>query len=379
MSHSILCRRALLPVLALGLLLLFAVPADAGKPPTSVPDGGYGPNNRPVFFIISLTDFFDTPVIDKMNGGMMNQADQMGSPIMIVPVGEYVAGMDIEDTRYEGADLSSIDLSNLPPDPEGMPILPEDLDMNQVTVVGSFCTFTEQIHMVTPDAGPIAPPAQEAFFRASAILDQLGTFSTTVELASFVYENQGEAGANINDIMAGIFTTPMTLSCSTCVAEGDLFPHEPDGDTLFSFDVRFDPESGDFELNICLPVTVWIKGQNGNNPFNLGSNGVLPVVIPTTEHFDAVAELDPDTLKIGTYVFDSAGVEVFDGVGIVKSSIEDQDGDGDLDVVVHFDTQSIVALPGVDENTTELRFAGETYLGMCVEGVDMIKIVPPSK
>jgi hypothetical protein len=377
MHQVVRSRGALLPLLA---LLLIPATAIAGRPTALVADNGFGPTDRPVYFLISLADTFETPFIDKMNGGLMNQAEEMGSMVMLVPVGVYVAGAEIEDTRYEGNDTSFIDLENLPPDPDtGLPLLPETLDMNPVSVVGSFCTFNEQIHMVTPSPILIAPQVQEAFFRASAFFDQIGPFATTVEIACFVYENQGDAGADINDIMTAMFTSPMELSCTTCFTEGDLFPHEPDGSTLFNFDVRFDTDTGDFELNICLPIAVWIKGQDGSNPFNLGSNGVLPVVVPTTPHFDAVEELDVSSLQIGTFVVDAAGIEVFDGVPIVKCTVIDQDGDGDLDVVVHFDTQAIVALPGVDENTTELRFAGETYAGMCVEGADLIKVVPPTK
>ena len=365
---------------AVAVLAMAPVPASAGKPPTTVPDGGYGPNNRPVFFVVSLTDEFYMPYINKVNGGVMNSADEMGTQLMLVQVGEYVAGNDIGDTRFEGEGLTSIDLTVLPIDPEtGMPIEGETLNGNDVTVLGSFCTYAEEIHMVTPDPAPILAPVQEAFFRASALFGDLPPVLTTVELACFIHENQGDAGADVNAIAEAIMATPMKLTCTTCFAEGDLFPHEPDFGRLFNFDVRFDNESGDFELNICLPITTWIKGQNGTNPFNLGSNGVLPVVVPTTEFFDAVAELDVDTLEIGTFVTDAAGIEVFVGVPILKSSIQDQDGDGDLDVVVHFDTQAIVALAGVDENTTVLRFAGSTYLGMCVEGSDMIKVVPPTK
>jgi hypothetical protein len=367
-----------LAIAALAVLLGLPTSADAGRPPTTVPDNGYGPNNRPVFFVVSLTDTFDTPVIDKVTGGVINRADEMGSQLMVVPVGEYIAGNDIGETRYDGGGLSSIDLSNIPDPETGLPMDPEQLNQNQVTVLGSFCTFTGDVHMVTPDPSPIPAAVQEAFFRASAIFDQLPMFPTTVEFACFIHENQGEAGADINDIMEAITTSPMTLSCTTCYAEGDLFPHDPTEETLFTFDVRFDTGTGDFELNICLPITVWIKGQDGTNPFNLGSHGVLPVVIPTTEFFDAVDEVDVETLELGTFVVDSAGIEVFVGVPIVKCSILDQDGDGDMDLVVHFSTDAIVGLDDVDDTTTELRFSGATYLGMCIEGVDRIRVVPPA-
>ena len=382
MKHSAFDRRYAVAFVLAALAFLVLVPgsATAGRPSQDVPDGGFGPNNRPVFFVISLTDDFFMPYINKVNGKVMNQADEMGTQLMIVPVGEYVAGYDIGDTRFIGDSLTAIDLDLLPPDPEtGLPMDREELNQNQVTVLGSFCTFTEEIHMVTPDPNPIVPPVQEAFFRASALFGDLPPVLTTVELACFIHENQGNANADVNEIADAIMATSMRLTCTTCFAEGDLFPHEPHQDRLFNFDVRFDKDTGDFELNICLPIAVWIKGQNPTNPFNLGSNGVLPVVIPTTEFFNAVEELDVSTLKIGTFVTDAAGIEVFVGVPILKSSVGDHDGDGVLDVKVHFDTQAIVALDGVDSNTTELRFSGNTYLGMCVEGVDMIKIVPPTK
>jgi hypothetical protein len=235
--------------------------------------------------------------------------------------------------------------------------------------------------MVTPDPDPILPAVQEAFFRASALFDQIPSpYPTTVELACFIYENQGDAGADVNDIMAAITRTPMRLTCTTCFAEGDLFPHDPKDGRLFSFDVRFDTENGDFELNICLPITVWIKGEGGKNPLNLKSKGLLPVVIPTEENFDAVQEVDVDTLQVGLSCENPATeLEEFVGVGIVKYAYEDQDGDGDLDLVVHFSVPDIAALPCIDGDTTELRFAGRTYLGMCIEGVDLIRIVPPKK
>jgi len=364
----------------LAVLLVLPTAADASRPPEGVPDGGYGPTDRPVYFVVSLTDDFDVPYIDRVNGGLMSQAEELGSPVMLVPVGQYVAGNDIGDTRYEGAGLSSIDLTNLPIDPlTGLPMEPHELNGNQVTVLGSFCTFQDEIHMVTPDPDPIPAAVQEAFFRASALFDQIPSpYPTTVELACFIYENQGGAGANINDILAAITKTPMRLTCTTCFAEGDLFPHDPKDGRLFSFDVRFDSDTGDFELNICLPIVVWIKGQNDTNPFNLDSNGVLPVVVPTTEHFNPTEELDVESFRIGTFVTDEAGIEVFVGVPPVKVTVH-EDGDGNMDVTFHFDTEAIVALEGVDENTTELRFAGSTKLGMCVEGVDKIRVVPPTR
>ena len=190
------------------MLVVLPMAAHAGRPPQVVPDNGYGPNNRPVYFVVSLTDTFDTPYINKVNGGVINQADVMGSQVLLVPVGQYVAGNEIGDTRYEGGDLNSIDLTGLPHPETGEPMDPEELNGNQVTILGSFCTFQEEIHMVTPDPGPILPEVQAAFFRASALFDQIESeYPTTVELACFIHENQGDAGADINDILACLLYT----------------------------------------------------------------------------------------------------------------------------------------------------------------------------
>jgi hypothetical protein len=45
-------------------------------------------------------------------------------------------------------------------------------------------------------------------------------------------------------------------------------------------------------------------------------------------------------------------------------------------MILHFDTQAIVDA-GADENTMFLEMEGRTLLGMCIEGIDDIRIVPP--
>ncbi|MHC5012314.1 MAG: hypothetical protein ACYTG6_15445, partial [Planctomycetota bacterium] len=247
MAHRTIDTRWLAATLlgVLGLCVAMAPTADAARP--GDPDGGFGPNDRPVYLIISLTDDFDLPVVERVNGSMRNSCDEMGSQTIVVPIGTYVAGQDIGDTRYEGDDLTTIDLNNLPPDPAtGLPLDPETLDMNQTTIVGSFCTFGGEVHLVTPDPAPILPPVQEAFFNASPFFGELSEYPTTVEIAYFIYERQGSAGAEFQDILNSVFSTSMVLNCTTCFAEGDLFPHEPTDDVLFTFELQFDTDNGDF-------------------------------------------------------------------------------------------------------------------------------------
>ncbi|MHC4472218.1 MAG: hypothetical protein ACYS99_14810 [Planctomycetota bacterium] len=334
------------------------------------PNGGFGPYDRPVFLIISLTDAFDVSAVDKVNGSLKHGCLDMGSQTLFLEVGRYVGGQELADTRYEGIDLNSIDLS-------GLPVNPEDLDLNQVTVVGSAKTFGESVHMFTPTPNPILPQVQQAFFNASPFLTGvLSEFPTTIEIAWCVYDFQDGAGADFNDILEALFDTDMLLGCTTCSAVGDIYPHQPQPEPLFNFDVSLDTDNGAFELNICIPVDFDIKPGSSTNPLNLGSEGVLPVALLTGggNNYDAPAETD-GTMVVAVFT-DAFGNETL--VPGVKNAVEDVDGDGDDDIIFHFDTQELVDA-GADEYTLFLDFQGFTLNGMCIEGRDNITIVPPNK
>lgn len=72
------------------------------------------------------------------------------------------------------------------------------------------------------------------------------------------------------------------------------------------------------------PQTVQIDVKPGGDPnsINLASNGVIAVAILTTDDFDATTV--------------DAGLVVFAGATAVHNTLEDVDGDGDFDLVLHF-------------------------------------------
>jgi hypothetical protein len=55
--------------------------------------------------------------------------------------------------------------------------------------------------------------------------------------------------------------------------------------------------------------------------------------------------------------------------------MEDVDSDGDMDMLLHFNTQDL----NLDENSTEARLTGMTDDGIEIVGTDSVNIVPKRK
>jgi len=114
-----------------------------------------------------------------------------------------------------------------------------------------------------------------------------------------------------------------------------------------------------------IPITIQIKGEGGPNPINLGSHGKVPVVVLSTETFDAT------TLVLSSIRFAGAPVQARNN-GTLMASFEDGNGDGRPDLVLHFATQSLALSP----SSTSATLTGLTTNGRCVSGTDSVKIVP---
>ena len=108
-----------------------------------------------------------------------------------------------------------------------------------------------------------------------------------------------------------------------------------------------------------LQVSTDIKPGSSPNSINPRSKGVIPVAILTTETFDAT-DVDPSTVFFGP-----TGTEATP----VHSSLEDIDGDGETDMILHFKTVAT----GIQCGDLSATLTGKTFSGQMVQGTDSVK------
>lgn len=108
-------------------------------------------------------------------------------------------------------------------------------------------------------------------------------------------------------------------------------------------------------------VAIDIKPGSDDNPVNPESRGVIPVAILTTDLFDATA-VDPATVRFGRTGSEAA---------VAQSALEDVDGDGRLDLILHFRTEEA----GIRCGDASALLTGETTSGEPIQGSDAISTV----
>jgi hypothetical protein len=104
-------------------------------------------------------------------------------------------------------------------------------------------------------------------------------------------------------------------------------------------------------------IDIDIKPGSFPNSINPDTNGVIPVAILTTDAFDAT------TVDASTVTFGPAEATMIHK----NAHLEDVDGDGDTDMVLHFRTQDT----GIAHGDTEA-----THDGVLIIGVDSVRTVP---
>jgi hypothetical protein len=107
-----------------------------------------------------------------------------------------------------------------------------------------------------------------------------------------------------------------------------------------------------------LPISIDIKPGTFPNRINPRSKGKITVAILSTDTFDATT-VDPSTVLFGV---------TGDEVAPFQSVLADVDGDGKLDLLLHFTTQGT----GITCGTDSASLTGSTFSGQNFEGADSI-------
>ncbi|MBI4521199.1 MAG: hypothetical protein HY701_10200 [Gemmatimonadetes bacterium] len=115
-------------------------------------------------------------------------------------------------------------------------------------------------------------------------------------------------------------------------------------------------------------------GLMGTSRSNGTGGGVIPVAILSTTTFDA-SSVDASTVTLGDDDGDDTPVAQRRN-GTLMASLEDVDGDADLDLVLHFDQAALEANGDLDASTTDLCINGQDTGGTPIHGCDAVRIVP---
>ena len=152
--------------------------------------------------------------------------------------------------------------------------------------------------------------------------------------------------------------------------------YDPNADTLYISSLqdiyKVPNASHEFGVSTTLEVAIDVKPGGVPNSINVKIMGNFAVAILTTSaadgdavDFDAVA-VDGFSVKFGPS--EAGKAHPTQPLG----HIEDVDGDGDLDLLLHFDRQQT----GIACGDTEATLTGATLGGQLFEGTDSVEVVP---
>jgi len=399
------------------------VAAVLGFGPSMPATSASGSNDGTGFLVISVSSTFDLPDVSRHchssdDGGCHDNRcgckkrkrnDKKkctcelpeGSALVIVPIGTFVAGYDVRNTFFESfGETTSDALADVIADLGGV----EGLDGNQATIFGGVdTTGPNSIHLLTPDPGAVPAEVQEAVFFATPALFALDPADpqypdTTIELAEFIWRNQAPADvtplvpqATLQQILDHLFLSGNTLECTVCEVEGTLFPHDPDtDDPLITYTLTFD-EDGTVTAEGCTLVDVNMRPREGDDddPIDIAGDGRVIVAIlssvgerpdeegesETVVFFDP-SDVDPDSVTVGAHKDHDATGQDWAGASPLESFLDDQNGDGVDDLILHFAAEDLADpdLGGMTTDTTLVEVHGETADGGCIQGTDAVTV-----
>jgi len=140
---------------------------------------------------------------------------------------------------------------------------------------------------------------------------------------------------------------------------------------LLTGGVSMGPDTIYFSIDTLTPsaiqVKIDIKPTTYPNDIQPKNKGITPVAILTTGPSDNVATFDAANVDPATVVFGSTGTEAAPS----HYALEDVDRDGDIDLILHFNTQDT----GIKCEDASATLTGETFDEQIIKGTDSIETV----
>ena len=186
--------------------------------------------------------------------------------------------------------------------------------------------------VVLANAQPIGPAFAAVDTDGDGIIESDEPFTVAARLSgdTFCWFINGiQVGSNLTIPAGAITGVDQAVATNLIIGRNRLiWGFIPDLDVALD-DLNVQAPTGSRPV---LPTEVAIDIKPGGDPnsINPRSKGVIPVAILTAETFDA-GTVDPSTVEFGPN-----GATEAHGQG----HLEDVDGDGDLDLVLHFRTQA---------------------------------------
>jgi hypothetical protein len=187
---------------------------------------------------------------------------------------------------------------------------------------------------------------------SDAFVTKLAPTGSSLAYSTYLGGSNGDSGF-------GIDVDSSNSAYVTGIASAD-FPTTPS-----AFDTSLGGASDAFVTKLAaaaLTVVVDIRPGSATNPINVTARGLIPVAILSTESFDATA-VDASTVCFGD-AEDTSERDCSEAHG--KGHVEDVNGDGRLDLLLHFETQET----GIDPGDTQACLTAKTFAGVDIDGCD---------